>query len=169
LCLEPREQGQGAARENAALMDWPLCEESNLANRVRSPMPGRRDRENRVAEQAATREYRRAIQARRRRRRARRHARPLPDTRPSVRRPEGPEVRGDTALAGSIAEARAPEEDRWSANRPSVPSGIRTRVSRVRVWPPEPSSKMGTSSNECTERMHRTESPRRESNPHGSV
>jgi hypothetical protein len=52
----PREQGQGAARENAALgayldldrlLIWPLCEESNLANRVRSPMPGRRDRENR--------------------------------------------------------------------------------------------------------------------------
>jgi hypothetical protein len=43
----PREQGQDAARENAALVNWPLCEESNLANRVRSPMPGRRDRENR--------------------------------------------------------------------------------------------------------------------------
>jgi hypothetical protein len=48
----PREQGQDAARENAALVDWPLCEESNLANRVRSPMPGRRDREVSVNWQA---------------------------------------------------------------------------------------------------------------------
>lgn len=72
----PREQGQGAARENAALgahpgrfprphwnglLIWPLCEESNLANRVRSPMPGRRDRENRAAERAAARERHRAV------------------------------------------------------------------------------------------------------------
>lgn len=57
----PRDQGQDAARENAALMSWPLCEESNLANRVRSPMPGRRDRENRDAERAAARERQRAV------------------------------------------------------------------------------------------------------------
>jgi hypothetical protein len=47
-------------------------------------------------------------------------------------------------LAGSTAEARAPEEDHRSANQPGVPSGIRTRVSRMRIWLPGPSSKMGT-------------------------
>ena len=41
--------------------DWPLCEESNLANRVRSPMPGRRDRENRDADRSAARERHRAV------------------------------------------------------------------------------------------------------------
>lgn len=47
-------------------------------------------------------------------------------------------------LVGSCAWARAPEEARRQAERPGVPSGIRTRVSGLRVRLPRPSSMMGT-------------------------
>ena len=47
-------------------------------------------------------------------------------------------------LVGSAAEARASGKERRSAERPGVPSGIRTRVSGVRTRLPWPSSRMGT-------------------------
>jgi hypothetical protein len=58
-------------------------------------------------------------------------------------------------LVGSTAEALYPEEYNRSDNRPGVPSGIRTRVSRLRIWLPGPSSKDGDMANANNQRGDR--------------